>query len=166
MSAEYSSSAGLSDLNSPIDVQSVMRRIRKQARGSDPEHEWLRQGRRAVPSHLISNVARLRSSTALLRSSIARIGEQPPAPRTIRGKIGFALVQVVRRALFWLIPTIRTAQGQLVDALEGQLAATEEILKILQQTHAELARIDCRNIPSAPANGVPAKSGTEHRSEC
>jgi len=134
-----------------------MRQIRAGIRGGDNrEYEWIRQGRKAVPSHLISGIGRLRASTALLRSAVARIGDPPPAPATLRGRFGLALIQVIRRGLFWLIPSIQTAQIQIVDALEGQLAATEEILHILQNTHVELARLASR--PAAgtdPARGEP-----------
>jgi hypothetical protein len=123
------------------DVREVMRQIRLGIRGAGPEQEWLRQSRKAVPSHLISSVGRLRASTALLRSAIARIGELPPAPDTFRGRAGASLVRIIRRTLFWLIPSIQIVQSQIVDALEGQVTATEEILRILQQTHVDLAKL-------------------------
>jgi hypothetical protein len=118
-----------------------MRRIRDELRGIDREQEWKRQGRKSVPPHLISGVQRLKASTALLRSSVSRIGQPPPAPPTLRGRIGLLIVQLLRRALFWLIPSIQTSQNQIVDALEQHLAATDQILQILQHTNVELARL-------------------------
>lgn len=118
-----------------------MRRIRDGLRGIDREQDWKRQGRKAVPPHLISGVQRLKASTALLRSSISRVGQPPPVPPTVRGRIGLFIVQILRRALFWFIPSIQTAETQIVDALEQHLAATEQILQILQQTNVELARL-------------------------
>ncbi len=129
------------------NVTAIMRRIRDDLRGVDREHDWKRQARKAVPPGLISSVQRLRSSTAMLRSSIARIGEPPPSPPTLRGRVGLQAVQAVRRTLFWLVPSIQTAQNQIVDALDQHLAATEQILHILQQTNVELARLS--HVPAA-----------------
>jgi hypothetical protein len=124
----------------PVIVIDIMRRIREELRGVDREQDWKRYGRKAVPPHLIASVQRLRSSTAMLRSAIARIGEPPPGPPTVRARLGLHAVHAIRRALFWVLPPIQSAQNQIVDALEQHLAATEQILQILQQTNAELAR--------------------------
>jgi hypothetical protein len=139
----------------PVSVVEIMRRIREQVRGVDREQDWKRYGRKAVPAHLVASVQRLRASTAMLRSAIARIGEPPPTPATIRGRLGLQVVQAVRRALFWIIPPVQVAQNQIVDALEQHLAATEQILQILQQTNAELARTS-HLISTGGSNGKDA----------
>lgn len=126
---------------SEIDVRAIMRRIRDQIRGTDPEQEWVRAGRRALPAGLLSSVDRLRASTAHLRSAVAQIGEVPPAPPTLRGRVGALVVRALQRGLFWLIPSIRNSQFQIVDALDLHLAATSDILQVLQQTHIEIARL-------------------------
>ncbi|MDZ4801386.1 MAG: hypothetical protein SGI92_24780 [Bryobacteraceae bacterium] len=130
-----------------------MRRIRDGLRGIDREQEWKRLGRRAVPPHLIASVQRLKASTALLRSSVSRIGEPPPTPPTLRGRLGLHVIQIMRRALFWLLPSIQTSQNQIVDALEQHLAATDQILQILQQTNIELARLTSQTAPAKQTSG-------------
>lgn len=124
-----------------VDVQAIMRDIRSRVRGASLTHEYVRRARRSVPGHLASTVGRLRASTALLRSAVSRIGETPPAPPTLRGRIGASMVALIQRVLFWYTPTVQNANLQIVDALESHLKVTEEIISILERTHVEMARM-------------------------
>jgi len=124
------------------DVQIIMRRVRERIRGVDREHEWARYGRKSVPQQLVASVARMRVATTSLRAAISRIGIPPPAPATVRGRVGMTAVLMVRRAMFWLLPPIQVAQTQLVDAMDQHLAATEEILQLLRHTNSEVARLE------------------------
>lgn len=125
----------------PVDVQALMREIRDRVRSQNREHEWVRQARRCVPAHLASNVGRLRASTAMIRSAIERIGGAPPAPPTLRGRIGAMAVRAMQRALFWYTPSVQNANTQILNALEIHLKVTEEILTVLERTNIELARV-------------------------
>jgi hypothetical protein len=133
----------MTDSPSPpaVDVQALMREIRARVRGESREREWVRQARRSVPPHLLSNIGRLRSSMATLRSAVDRIGQPPPAPPTFRGRVGAALVRVVQRALFWYTPSVQSANHQILNAMDAHLKATEEILAVLERTNVELARV-------------------------
>lgn len=159
----------IAELNpvSTVDVQSIMREIRADIRGNSREREWLRHARKAVPAHLMSSVGRLRASTAGLRSAIARIGDTPPAPATVRGKIGGALIALMRRALFWYTPGIQSVNYQLLDALEAHVKATEEIIQILERTSVDLARINDRNQLRASSNSdcEPSAVSREHTAQ-
>jgi hypothetical protein len=128
-----------------VDVQALMREIRARARGGNREQEWVRQARRSVPAHLSSTVGRLRASTAMLRSAIERIGEPPPAPATLRGRLGMAVVRFIQRAMFWYTPSVQNADHQIVNALEAHLKVTEELLAVLERTNIELARLAAAN---------------------
>jgi hypothetical protein len=126
---------------SPVDVQAIMRDIRSRVRGGNREREWVRQARRSVPAHLTSSIGRLRASMAMLRGAVERIGQPPPAPPTLRGRIGAGVVRLLQRALFWYTPSVQNADHQIVNALESHLKVTEEILAILERTNVELARV-------------------------
>src|SRR5262245_7749192 len=44
-------------------------------------------------------------------STAPQLGDMPPAPPTMRGRLGAILVRVVRRALFWYTNQIRSFHG-------------------------------------------------------
>jgi O-antigen chain-terminating methyltransferase len=89
----------------------------------------------------------LRSAIAALSSSYALVGQTPPEPPTLRGRIGARLVGLVQRLLFWYTPQIvhfqysalRTFESAL-RAFEGQASSVQQLeasLKSLQQQEAE-----------------------------
>lgn len=141
----------------PVDVQALMREIRGRVRGEGKEQQFAREARKMVPSHLTSAVARLSAGTASLRSAVAAIGEAPPCPPTLRGRVGLLLVRLSQRSVFWLLPSLRSSLNQIVDALEKHLQATEEILEALRQTNIELARL--RSLVRGEGTAPPSQAG-------
>lgn len=122
-----------------VDVQMLMREVRRLAREGNREREKaLRLARKTIPSQLPAAIARLKSSTQYLRRSARYLGDVPPGPNTLRAKIGAALVRILQRSMFWLLPPLRTTQSQFADALAEHVNATGEILKALEQTNIEL----------------------------
>ena len=67
-----------------------------------------------------------------LRQSVGLIGAMPPSGPSIRARVGAFLVVVVRRALFWLIPPLKSAHETTLIALEAQYKALSEISKVLR----------------------------------
>jgi hypothetical protein len=70
-----------------------------------------------------------------LRASVAHIGVTPPAPPTLRGKLGALAVGIMRRSLFWLIPNLQATQEQLILSIDDQTKALEEVVTALQETN-------------------------------
>jgi hypothetical protein len=52
----------------------------------------------------------------------------------------------MQRALFWLVPSIKSTQQNVVQAVRDHVTVTEEIVKALQQTNiqVELLRRELR----------------------
>jgi hypothetical protein len=123
----------------PPDVQRIMARVRRRVRAQNQrEQEALRKARKALPGDLIARVSRLNTRLGAMRVNAARIGEMPPSPPTLRGKVGAFGVRLVRHALFWLIPSLQAAQEQVAGALDDQVKALEELIKAIEKTNARL----------------------------
>lgn len=56
----------------------------------------------------------LRSALAALHASYALVGQTPPEPPTLRGRLGSRLVKLVQRLLFWYTPQIVHFQLSLI----------------------------------------------------
>ena len=56
-----------------------------------------------------------------------QIGDMPPQPPTLRGRVGAVLVNVVRRMLFWYTDQIRAQQKRIADAAREQARALHEL---------------------------------------
>lgn len=122
-----------------VDVQAIMREIRTAIRAENRDQDdAARIARRSTPGHLPAVIARLKASTVSLEEAAKRIGEIPPGPRTLRARLGALAVAVMQRSLFWLVPAVRSTQQNLVHALRDHVAATEDILRALQQTNLQL----------------------------
>jgi hypothetical protein len=134
-----------------VDVRAIMREVRARARFDTPERTLERQARRAVPSHLVSGIARMRAANSGFRTAIERIGDPPPAPPTLRGRFGTFLVRVAQRGIFWLIPSIRSAHLKAAEALDAQVEVTEALIEVLRQTNLELIKLRQRSEEAAPS---------------
>jgi 2-polyprenyl-3-methyl-5-hydroxy-6-metoxy-1,4-benzoquinol methylase len=62
-----------------------------------------------------------------VESAAAQIGDMPPEPPTLRGRMGAILVQAVRRALFWYTGQVRAFQGIVAAAAGEQVAVVREL---------------------------------------
>jgi len=127
------------DRPSAVDVQAIMRDIRSAVRAENRDRDdAARTATRAIPRHVAAVLARLKASTTSLEEAAARIGDIPPAPNTLRARIGAGAVRIMQRALFWLVPSIKSTQQNTVQALRDHVTVTEEILKALHQTNVQV----------------------------
>jgi hypothetical protein len=122
-----------------VDVQATMRDIRMVVRAENREREdAAKTAKRVIPGHVAALMARLKSSTAALEEAVNRIGEIPPGPGSFRARLGGIVIRVMQRALFWLVPSIRSTQQNMVQSLRDHLSVTDEILKALHQTNLQI----------------------------
>jgi hypothetical protein len=77
----------------------------------------------------------LRSALAALNASYALVGQTPPEPPTLRGRIGSRLVKLVQRLLFWYTP-------QIVHFQYSALRAMEELANEIQQQTNGLRQLE------------------------
>jgi 2-polyprenyl-3-methyl-5-hydroxy-6-metoxy-1,4-benzoquinol methylase len=56
-----------------------------------------------------------------------QIGDMPPQPPTLRGRLGAVLVNIVRRMLFWYTAQIRSQQKRIAEAAREQVRALHEL---------------------------------------
>lgn len=68
------------------------------------------------------------------------VGQLPPQPPTLRGRIGKALVGLVQRCLFWYTPAIHEFQRALASALSEQSEALSVTRATLSERLAALQR--------------------------
>ena len=54
------------------------------------------------------------------------VGGPPPQPPTFRGRVGKALIDLMRRSLFWYTPAIHAFQRAVAAAFREQSAALKE----------------------------------------
>ena len=124
---------------SGVDVQAIMRDIRTTVRAENRDRDdAARSATRVIPRHVAAVLARLKASTTALEEAASRIGEIPPSPDTFRARIGAGAVRVMQRALFWLVPSIKSTQQNLVQAVRDHVTVTDEILRALQQTNVQV----------------------------
>ena len=62
------------------------------------------------------------------RVSSDRVGEIPPEPPTLRGRMGAWLIRSIRRALFWYTPRIAEFQHNASRAIEQEARAIDQIV--------------------------------------
>ncbi len=76
----------------------------------------------------------LRDAIRLLKLSQEAVGQMPPQPPTLRGRIGAWVVHQVRRALFWYTPRIQEFHRNATYVLEQQA----EMIEALAREKSEL----------------------------
>src|SRR5207248_8293660 len=102
---------------------------------SGSRFEPLMDRRRPAPATISGGAAPFADISLPYTQSLSRsvelampqIGDMPPEPPTVRGKIGAVLVGVVRRALFWYTEQIRAFHGSVAHAAREQAAAFLEL---------------------------------------
>jgi len=88
----------------------------------------------------------LRESARQLRSTHAMVGQMPPVPPTIRGRLGAWIIRKIRRALLWYTPQILQFHRSVTEVIEQQAKAIEEIQKTLGELRRDLSHeIAARN---------------------
>ena len=78
---------------------------------------------------------------AAIESGQALVGELPPEPPTIRGRLCKTLVSLVRRSLFWYTPPIQAFQRAVAAAFREQ---GETIAMVVQQQHQSFLQLNER----------------------
>jgi len=124
---------------SDVEVQSIMDDIHGRLRSKRRQNaEFQRAAGKIVSPALALSLRNLESQLRELRADVARIGEIPPGPRTLRAKIGELLARIMRRSLIWLIPTLQSTQIKVVSTLEENRRALNELTEALRQLNANL----------------------------
>lgn len=77
--------------------------------------------------------AALRSALAALYSSYALVGQLPPEPPSLRGRIGAQLVKLIQRLLFWYTPQIVHFQYSAVQAIEELAKQNQRLREQLEE---------------------------------
>src|SRR5579864_7028049 len=68
-----------------------------------------------------------------------QVGDIPPQPPTLRGRIGAVLVKLVRRMLFWYTGQIRMFHAGVAEAVGEQARSLVELNAAQQRQQAALA---------------------------
>src|SRR4051794_23568419 len=74
-----------------------------------------------------STLKHLESTVENLVAASSGVGRIPPAPPTLRGRVGGFLVRVVSRALFWYTPQIHAFQQLTTRLAKHQIAALADL---------------------------------------
>jgi O-antigen chain-terminating methyltransferase len=56
-----------------------------------------------------------------------QVGDMPPQPETLRGRVGSVFVRIVRKMLFWYTAQIRSFQALIREAAREQVAAFQRV---------------------------------------
>src|SRR6478736_3375219 len=68
----------------------------------------------------------------------ALVGDMPPQPPTLRGRVGAVLVSIVRRMLFWYTEQIRAQHKRIADAAREQVRVLQELTAAERRGRAAL----------------------------
>jgi len=124
-----------------IDVEQVMQQIRERVR---QRYALAPRLSGAVPASAPLDEAGFNDLRRMIdhaRRCAAAIGEQPPRPPTLRGRVGAVLVRLVRRMLFWHTPQIADFSEATLRVIEEQVAALESVSMRLHLRLVELERL-------------------------
>ncbi len=115
-----------------------MREIWQKTRQLDDVYDRDTPGGSSVSPALLENCARLKLRLGELEACVQRIGAMPSIPPRARGRVGALAVQLVRRALFWLIPPLCQAHEKTLEVLREQALLMEALVKAVQQAEREV----------------------------
>jgi O-antigen chain-terminating methyltransferase len=90
-------------------------------------------------------LAELRSALGALNASYALVGQTPPEPPTLRGRIGARLVKLVQRLLFWYTPQIVHFQYSALKAFDSALRILEGHAQSLQQQAQNVQQLEAES---------------------
>jgi 2-polyprenyl-3-methyl-5-hydroxy-6-metoxy-1,4-benzoquinol methylase len=68
----------------------------------------------------------------------ALVGDMPPQPPTLRGRVGAVLVSIVRRMLFWYTEQIRAQHKRIADAAREQVRVLQDLTAAERRGRAAL----------------------------
>jgi 2-polyprenyl-3-methyl-5-hydroxy-6-metoxy-1,4-benzoquinol methylase len=119
--------------------EEILRQIREEMQRSFNPRERqqsIEQLEAAQPSS--GELLELRSALGALYASYALVGQTPPEPPTLRGRMGARLVKLVQRLLFWYTPQIVHFQYSALQTFESALRVIERQANRVQQLETEL----------------------------
>ena len=110
-----------------VDVQEIMREIRARIRD-----RMTPQSSQQTSVPILSMLGgpdwdRLEEAEMALESTQSLIGQLPPEPPTLRGRIGVHLVAIVRRSLFWYTPQIVRFHGVVTRSFHELRASIKTV---------------------------------------
>lgn len=115
----------LSELMSDaINVQVIMQEIRERVRKQSAIREQM-----GVSSGLgLPDLIELERVSRDLYHRRVAIGQMPPGPPTLRGRVGSLLVRMVRRVLFWQTLQLQEFHAAVVEGYDRQLDALKRVV--------------------------------------
>lgn len=106
----------------------------------------------------------LRSAIAALTASYALVGQTPPEPPTLRGRIGARLVRLVQRLLFWYTPQIVHFQYSALRAFDCALRVCEQQANSVRQLETKI-RLEQQDLRATAAAAMSRTQVQERRLE-
>ena len=125
-----------------IDVEAVMREIRESIHSIEKRKlafaasPALASARAQLPDLALAGYL-----AQQLRDEVARLGEMPPRPPTLRARLGVFPVWLVRRALFWYTEQLRELQTRVIRVADEQLEVTRRMLDAQADMQAEIDQL-------------------------
>jgi hypothetical protein len=80
-----------------------------------------------------------------VRSAATLVGSMPPAPNTLRGRVGAMAVGLVQRALFWYTPQLHAFHLKVSAALTEQARAIDILVADLREAQKQIAELKRMN---------------------
>ena len=73
-----------------------------------------------------------------------QVGDMPPQPPTLRGRVGAVLVNIVRRMLFWYTDQIRAQHKRIAEAAREQVRALHDLSASAHRQREAVEKLDER----------------------
>lgn len=87
-----------------------------------------------------------------MESAVTQVGDMPPEPPTMRGRMGAMLVQAMRRALFWYTGQIRGFQAMVAESARELGNALQELGSRQEREQSMLSSLNDRLSAMEPLN--------------
>jgi len=118
-----------------MNIRKVVGEIHAQAKQKNARTGSL-GAQESMPPDIANELAILHDAFERLLQMRGLVGGMPPAPATLRGRLGARLVRIVQRMLFWYTPQIHRVQHGVTNTV-GSLA---KLMETQIETVAELRR--------------------------
>lgn len=124
-----------------VDVQAIMREIGARARNSAECVATAARPPAPFAEPALPDWVRVEGALTTLEGARAVVGELPPQPPTLRGRLGSLLVKTVRRALFWYTPQVAAFQRATSESLRELEVAARTLAAGGQSDRAQLGAL-------------------------
>jgi O-antigen chain-terminating methyltransferase len=136
-----------------MNIRAAVREIHAKAEREAAEPDAALRGSPAVQTEL----AILQSAYERLYQMRGLVGQMPPSPDTLRGRVGAYLVRAVQRMLFWYTPQIHRVQNEVTNTI-GSLSKLVEMQAQALEALSKQVRAAQLSPQMTPA---PATAGSE-----